>query len=125
MKSGVSRNFTTLRTNRAGFVFTVSGFNLNCDFRRPGAERLAEAATLPRVGKNQIEDKRRLLSSFCTMTVKKWPSLCAPAFDNRLQQRPQRDFSLARSRFAALELDPPFVEAIEHPNARCGILHAL
>src|SRR5580698_3787880 len=26
MKSGVPRNFTTLRTNRAGFVFTVSVF---------------------------------------------------------------------------------------------------
>ena len=125
MNSGVPRNFTTLRTNRAGFVFTGSGFSLNCDFRRPDGERLVEAATLPRVVKNQIEDKGRLLSSFCTMTAQKWPSLCAPAFDQRFQQRPQRDFSLARSRFAALELDPPFVEAIEHPNARCGILHAL
>lgn len=37
----------------------------------------------------------------------------------------QPDFSLSRASLSALELDPVFVEAIKHLDARYGVLHAL
>src|ERR1700729_2436071 len=47
------------------------------------------------------------------------------AVDKRFQHRFQNNFSLSRTGFAALELDPALVEAVKHPNAGCGIFHAL
>jgi len=46
-------------------------------------------------------------------------------FEERLEHGFQCDFSLSRTSFTALELDPAFVEAIKHLNTGCGVLHAL
>src|SRR3984957_8853164 len=48
-----------------------------------------------------------------------------PAFDKLLQHGSQLDFSFSRASLSALEFNPAFVEAIEHLNAGCGVLHAL
>src|SRR5258708_11518655 len=45
--------------------------------------------------------------------------------DEPLQHGFQRDFSLTRTSLSALELDPAFVEAIQHSNTGRGILHPL
>jgi hypothetical protein len=37
----------------------------------------------------------------------------------------QRHLSLSRADIFALKLNPSFIEAIEHPNARLWVLHAL
>jgi hypothetical protein len=46
-----------------------------------------------------------------------------------LDERPQHGFqlhlSLSNATVFALKLDPSFIEAIEHLNARLGVLHAL
>ena|SRR5579862_9514132 len=47
------------------------------------------------------------------------------AFDQRLQHGFEGDLSSSRSGVAVLELNPAFVEAIQHPNSGGGILHAL
>ena len=51
--------------------------------------------------------------------------LLAFAFDQRLQHGFEGDLSFSRAGVAVLELDPALVEAIQHPNSGCGILHAL
>jgi hypothetical protein len=51
--------------------------------------------------------------------------LLAFAFYQRLQHRFEGDRSFSRAGVAVLELDPAVVEAIQHPNSGCGILHAL
>jgi hypothetical protein len=47
------------------------------------------------------------------------------AFDERLQHGLQGDLSFSRAGGAVFELDPAFVEAIQHTNSWCGVLHAL
>ena len=42
-----------------------------------------------------------------------------------LQDGLQCFLALARAGFPALEFDPALVKAIEHPDAGCGVLHAL
>ena len=51
--------------------------------------------------------------------------LLAFAFYQRLQHRFEGDLSFSRAGVAVLELDPAVVEAIQHPNSGCGVLHAL
>jgi len=45
--------------------------------------------------------------------------------DEHLQDGFQGDLSFSRAGFTVLELDPAFVEAFQHSNTGCGILHAL
>src|SRR5689334_3176680 len=52
-----------------------------------------------------------------------WPD--AFAFDQGLKHGFEGDLSFSRAGVAVLELNPAVVEAIQHPNSRCGILHAL
>src|SRR5580704_3653959 len=52
-------------------------------------------------------------------------SWLAGAFDQTPQYRFQRHISLSRAGLAACELDPTFVEAVEHADARRGIFHSL
>src|ERR1700722_16362912 len=49
----------------------------------------------------------------------------ALAFDKPLQHGSQLDFSFSRTSLSTLEFNPALVEAIEHLNAGCGVLHAL
>src|ERR1700730_5132561 len=46
-------------------------------------------------------------------------------FDERLQHGLQGDLSFLRASGTVFELDPAFVEAIQHTNSWCGVLHAL
>jgi hypothetical protein len=46
------------------------------------------------------------------------------AFDKPLKHGSQLDVSFSRASLSALELNPAFVEAIEHLNAGCGVLDA-
>ena len=46
-------------------------------------------------------------------------------FDERLQHGLQGDLSFSRAGGTVFELDPAFIEAIQHTNSWCGVLHAL
>src|SRR5580704_3623460 len=46
-------------------------------------------------------------------------------FDELLQHGLQGDLSFLRAGCTVFELDPAFIEAIQHTNSWCGILHAL
>jgi hypothetical protein len=45
--------------------------------------------------------------------------------DERPQRGLQRHLSLSRADIFALKLNPSLIEAVEHLNARLGVLHAL
>jgi len=71
------------------------------------------------------EVKARVATAPKVITVSRDARLLAFAFYQRLQHGFEGDLSFSRAGVAVLELDPALIEAIQHPDAGCGILHAL
>src|SRR5580704_4180967 len=65
------------------------------------------------------------LSSLHINSVHAGRALLTFTFDELLQHGLQGDLSFLRAGRTVFELDPAFIEAIQHTNSWCGVPHAL